>query len=196
MEAKREIMDSFDNPGNNAKAQFDEAVRRLEEADARVRALSANPFADETTKRTALHAYEEARLLWLSCEAVLRSAAIVENPTQHAGKSIAIVHANSHVGESIALLLRLRGFKTTVLPTERLSDAASHGPATAFLVDVERKLDEASLLAIGQLKTDPSIRIIAMVPEGLEHGEYIGFDTVLVKPASIDTIVQAILFEI
>ncbi|MEM5436141.1 hypothetical protein [Paraburkholderia diazotrophica] len=188
-------MDSFDNLGNHAKAQFDEAVRRLEAADARVRALSANPLADESTKLTALHAYEEARLLWLSCEAVLRSAAIVETPAQYAGKSIAIVHANAHVGESIALLLRLRGFKTTVLSTERLLDAASHGPATAVLVDVERKLDRASLLAIGKLKTAPSIRIIAMIPEGLEHNEYIGFDTVLVKPVSIDTIVRAILFE-
>ncbi|MEX3931778.1 hypothetical protein AB4Y32_08170 [Paraburkholderia phymatum] len=188
-------MDSFDNLGNNAKAQFDEAVRRLEAADARVRALSANPLADESTKQTAQHAYEKARLLWLSCEAVLRSAAIVESPSQYAGKSIAIVHANAHVGESIALLLRLRGFKTTVLPTERLLDAASHGSATAILVDVERKLDEASVLAICELKTEPSIRIIAMIPEGLEHGEYVGFDAVLVKPASIDTIVQAILFE-
>lgn len=188
-------MDSYDNLSNSAKAQFDAAVRRLEAADARMRGLHANPLADETTKRTALKAYEEARLLWLSCEAVLRSAAIVENPAECPNRSVAIVHCNAHVGESIALLLRLRGFKTAVLPTDRLLDAAPHETVSAVLIDMERKLDDARVRAIGRLKTDPSVRIIAMIPEAFEYDENLGFDSVLVKPVSIDTIIQAILFE-
>lgn len=189
-------MSGIYKPDKGTKAEFDDALRRLEAAEARVQALSANPSTDELTLQNALEAYQEARLLWLSSEAVLRSAAIVEEQPRHSGKSVVIVQGNNaHVGESIALLLRLRGFRTTLLSKHRLDDATPHGPIAAIIVDIERNFDKARVHAIKSLKTDSRARIIGMIPQSLEYADWQGFDTVLVKPASIDTIVQAIVFD-
>jgi hypothetical protein len=171
---------STDRPDHLAKVQFEEAVRRLEAVRARVRAVSVNPLADETTRRTAQVAYEEARLLWLSCEAVLRSVAIIDEPTRHPSGDIVIVQGNAHVAESI------------VRSKDRIEDVVSHRSAAAIIVDIERHLDRAHLLALQKVKKTARTRAIAMVPQALENDDWSGFDAVLVKPASIDLIVQAI----
>ncbi|RQR62730.1 hypothetical protein DIE19_11030 [Burkholderia sp. Bp9126] len=185
------MMESSGNRGANAKALFDEANRRLEAAEARIRALFANPLADEATRKAALEAYQDARLLWLGAEAVLRSTTIVEQPQRQLGRRIVILRGSAHVGESIALLLRLRGFRTTVVPKHRAA-AISHGPADAVIVDVERDPDDACLLAASMLETYPDTRIVAMVPPTLGSFAWRGFDIILVKPASIDMILHAI----
>ncbi|MXN75385.1 hypothetical protein GR157_11650 [Burkholderia sp. 4701] len=186
------MMESSGNRGGNAKALFDEANRRLEAAEARIRALFANPLADDAAKQAALEAYQEVRLLWLSAEAVLRSATIVENPPRQAGRRIVILRGSAHVGESIALLLRLRGFRTTVVPKSRADETMSHGPPEAIIFDVERDPDEACVLAVSVLDTYPDTRIVAMVPPALGSFAWRGFDIILVKPASIDMILHAI----
>ncbi|WP_232431703.1 hypothetical protein [Burkholderia ubonensis] len=191
-EAQREMTNSIDNRDKDAKAQFDEAARRLEAAEARLQALFANPFADETARQTALESYQEARLLWLSSEAVLRSAAIVDDPPRHAGKSVVILRGNPHVGESIALLLRLRGFSTTVLPKHRVEETVAHGPVAAVIVDIERDPHRARELAVDTLRTYPGARIVGMVPQTLARCDWREFHAVIVKPASIDMIVRAI----
>ncbi|RQQ56126.1 hypothetical protein [Burkholderia stagnalis] len=186
------MMERSSTRGASAKALFDEANRRLEAAEARIRALFANPLADEAIRQAALEAYQEARLLWLSAEAVLRSATIVDAPPRHAGRRIVILRGSAHVGESIALLLRLRGFRTSVVPKHRAEESFSHGPAEAVIVDVERDPDEACVLAANMLETYPDTRIVAMVPPTLGGYAWRGFDIVLVKPASIDMILHAI----
>ncbi|WP_124603393.1 hypothetical protein [Burkholderia sp. Bp8963] len=143
----------------------------------------------------ALDAYEEARLLWLSCEAVLRSATIVDVPPPHAGKNIVICGGNAHVRESIALLLRLRGFRTTVISKSRIDEAISHGPAVAVVVDIERDPDHACMLAVNTLEIYPGTRVVGMIPATLEHYDWKGFDVILVKPVSTDRIVQVVTGE-
>ncbi|MGU7782041.1 hypothetical protein [Burkholderia sp. PU8-34] len=187
------MTNGIDNRDNHAKAQFDEAARRLEAAEVRVRALSINPLADEAALQTALEAYEMARLLWLSSEAVLRSAVVTNGQPQHIGKCVVILHGNEHVGESIALLLRLRGFGTTAIPSNRLERAIRHGPAAAVIFDIERDPRDACVLAANSFDTYPDARIIGIVPPTLENYDWRGFDTILVKPTSIDMIVWAIV---
>jgi len=177
---------------SGARAQFNDAARRLAAAEARIRALSANPLADETARQAALAAYREARLLWLSSEAVLRSAAITAAPRRHAGKSVVILGGNAHIDESIALLLRLRGFRTTVLAKHRIEEGVSHGRATAVIVDIERDPHTACVLAADSSKLYPGARIIGMVWPALESYRWRGFDAILVKPASIDVIAAAV----
>jgi hypothetical protein len=188
-------MNRTDHPDDNAKAQFDEAARRLQAAEARLRALAAYPLADEITRQAALEAYEEARLIWLSCEAVLRSMEIVDDTRRHPGKSVVILRGDPHIAESIALLLRLRGFRTTVLPKTLIDDAASHKPPSAIIVDVERDWDKGCLSSVHKLNATPSTRLIAMVPAPLKRHDWSGFNVVLVKPASIDSIIEAIVSE-
>ncbi|CAN0625425.1 conserved protein of unknown function [Burkholderia multivorans] len=186
------MTNTIGNRENSAKAQFDEAVRRLEAAEARVQALFANPHVDESTRQMALEVYEEARLLWLSSEAILRSMAVNCGPSRHEGQSVVILGGDTPVGESIAILLRLRGFRTAVLSRNRADEQISRGPAAAVIVDIERDPDNACVLAVSTLDTYPGSRIIGMVPPVLENYDWRGFDAILVKPASIDTIVQAI----
>ncbi|EKS9797943.1 MULTISPECIES: hypothetical protein [Burkholderia] len=185
--------DGIDNRNGNAKAQFDEADRRLGMAEARIRSLFANPLANEAVRQSALDDYREARLLWLSADAVLRSTSVIDKPSRQVGRRIVILRGNAHVGESVALLLRLRGFSTTVVPAHRAEEAISHGPASAVVVDVERDPDDACLLAVNTVNSHPRTRIVAMVPPTLERYAWCGFDAVLVKPVSIDMIAHAIM---
>ena len=148
--------DGIDNRNGNAKAQFDEADRRLGVAEARIRSLFANPLANEAVRQSALEDYREARLLWLSADAVLRSTSVIDKPPRQVGRRIVILRGNAHVGESVALLLRLRGFSTTVVPAHRAEEAIAHGPASAVVVDVER--DPTTLAC---WPSTPSIRIRA-----------------------------------
>jgi hypothetical protein len=195
MRTKRDYMNSIDNHDNDAKAQFDEAARRFERTEERLRALSASPVKDATARWIALEAYEEARLFLLSSEAVLRSAEIIGDRRRHPGKSIVILRGDAHIAESIALLLRLRGFRSTVLPKTHIAGMASHIPAAAIIVDVERDMDKRCLCAVDKLNATPSTRLIAMIPQALAQHDWSGFDSVLVKPASIDLIVSAIVIE-
>ncbi|CAB3966918.1 hypothetical protein BCO9919_02528 [Burkholderia cenocepacia] len=185
--------DGIDNRNGNAKAQFDEADRRLGVAEARIRSLFANPLANEAVRQSALEDYREARLLWLSADAVLRSTSVIDKPPRQVGRRIVILRGNAHVGESVALLLRLRGFSTTVVPAHRAEEAIAHGPASAVVVDVERDPDDACLLAVNTVNSHPRTRIVAMVPPTLERYAWRGFDAVLVKPVSIDVIAHAIM---
>lgn len=185
--------DGIDNRNGNAKAQFDEADRRLGVAEARIRSLFANPLANEAVRQSALEDYREARLLWLSADAVLRSTSVIDKPPRQVGRRIVILRGNAHVGESVALLLRLRGFSTTVVPAHRAEEAIAHGPASAVVVDVERDPDDACMLAVNTVNSHPRTRIVAMVPPTLERYAWRGFDAVLVKPVSIDMIAHAIM---
>ena len=185
--------DGIDNRNGNAKAQFDEADRRLRVAEARIRSLFANPLANEAVRQSALEDYREARLLWLSADAVLRSTSVIDKPPRQVGRRIVILRGNAHVGESVALLLRLRGFSTTVVPAHRAEEAIAHGPASAVVVDVERDPDDACMLAVNTVNSHPRTRIVAMVPPTLERYAWRGFDAVLVKPVSIDMIAHAIM---
>ncbi|MDN7491350.1 hypothetical protein CFB40_36250 [Burkholderia sp. AU31652] len=185
--------DGIDNRNGNAKAQFDEADRRLGVAEARIRSLFANPLANEAVRQSALEDYREARLLWLSADAVLRSTSVIDKPPRQVGRRIVILRGNAHVGESVALLLRLRGFSTTVVPAHRAEEAIAHGPASAVVVDVERDPDDACMLAVNTVNSHPRTRIVAMVPPTLERYAWRGFDAVLVKPVSIDVIAHAIM---
>lgn len=161
-------------------------------AEARIRSLFANPLANEAIKQSALEDYREARLLWLSADAVLRSTSVIDKPSRQVGRRIVILRGNAHVGESVALLLRLRGFSTTVAPAHRAEEAISHGPASAVVVDVERDPDDACMLAVNTVNLHPRTRTVAMVPPTLGRYLWRGFDTILVKPVSIDIIAQAI----
>ncbi|RQS36189.1 hypothetical protein DIE03_03295 [Burkholderia sp. Bp8992] len=185
--------EGIDSHNGKAKARFDEADRRLGVAEARIRALFANPLADEALKQSALEAYREARLLWLSADAVLRSSSVTDKPLRLAGRRIVILRGNAHVGESVALLLRLRGFSTTVVPAHRAEEAISHGPASAVVVDVERDPDNACKFAVDTVSLHPRTRIVAMVPPTLGSYAWRGFDAILVKPVSIDAIAHAIM---
>ncbi|NIE55347.1 MULTISPECIES: hypothetical protein [unclassified Burkholderia] len=185
--------DGIDNRNGNAKAQFDEADRRLGVAEARIRSLFANPLANEAIRQCALEDYREARLLWLSADAVLRSTSVIDKPSRQVGRRIVILRGNAHVGESVALLLRLRGFSTTVVPAHRAEEAISHGPASAVVVDVERDPDDACMIAVNTVNLHPRTRIVAMVPPTLGRYAWHGFDAVLVKPVSIDMIAHAIM---
>ena len=185
--------DGIDNRNGNAKAQFDEADRRLGVAEARIRSLFANPLANEAIRQSELDDYREARLLWLSADAVLRSTSVIDKPSRQVGRRIVILRGNAHVGESVALLLRLRGFSTTVVPAHRAEEAISHGPAAAVVVDVERDPDDACMLAVNTVNLHPRTRIVAMVPPTLGRHAWRGFDAVLVKPVSIDMIAHAIM---
>lgn len=182
----------IDKPDNDVQAQFDEAARRLQAAEARVQALCNNPLVDETARQMARDAFEQARLLWLSSDVVMRSAAFNDDLQRHTGKRVVILAANVHVGESIALLLRLRGFVTALHARNRIDDAHMHRPAAAVIVDMERDSDKASVLAVDALRHHAGTRIIGMIPPMLENGDWSGFDTILVKPVSIDLIVQAV----
>ena len=162
-------------------------------AEARIRSLFANPLANEAVRQSALEDYREARLLWLSADAVLRSTSVIDKPPRQVGRRIVILRGNAHVGESVALLLRLRGFSTTVVPAHRAEEAIAHGPASAVVVDVERDPDDACMLAVNTVNSHPRTRIVAMVPPTLERYAWRGFDAVLVKPVSIDMIAHAIM---
>jgi len=176
-----------------AKSQFDAAFRRLEAAQSRLQALAADPGGDEAALGTARASYDQARLLWLCSEAALRSAAIVAGHARQTGRRVVILQGNSHVAESIALLLRLRGFRATVMSRDPAHEDKSSEPAAAVLMDFERKRDHADQLALGRLNVAPATRVIAMVPHALLRQDWDGFDAVLLKPASIDMIVQMIL---
>jgi xanthine/CO dehydrogenase XdhC/CoxF family maturation factor len=184
--------DSGNDPVGLAKAQFDAAFRRLEAAQIRLQTLAANSSTDEAALQTARYAYDEARLLWLSSEAALRSAAIADSYHHYMSKFVVILQGNSHVAESIALLLRLRGFRATVLSRCPSDDDSNKPiePPSAVIADFERTPVSEDTRAISRLRVTPSTRIVAMVPPALLNHVWDGFDAVLAKPASIDTIIQ------
>ena len=174
-----------------AKAQFDAAFRRLEAAQLRLQTLAAKTNADEASLQMARYAYDEARLLWLSSEAALRSAAIVDSYRHYTNRLVVILQGNAHVAESIALLLRLRGFRATVLSRYPVDgDDRPAEPPSAIIADFERTPLAEDTHAISRLRATPSTRIVAMVPPALLNRGWDGFDAVLTKPASIDTIIQ------
>ncbi|HVE05781.1 MAG TPA: hypothetical protein VNE00_00875 [Paraburkholderia sp.] len=176
------------DPDKKAKAQFDEAIMRLDAAQQRLDALFDNPLADDESRAAAQSAYDEARLLWLSSEAVLRSAAV--NHPRPSPRNVLILRGNAHIAESIALLLRLRGYGVTVVSKHRLDEPVPHAPAAAIIVDIEREQDREWLGSIEKLRTTAATRIVAMIPAALQRRNWQGFDSVLVKPASIDMLVQ------
>jgi len=175
-----------------AKAQFDVAFRRLESARERLQAIESNPAKDGGALRRAQTVYDEARLFWLSSEAALRSAAIAGGHPTAPGKRLVILQGNSHVAESIALLLRLRGFVTTVRFRNPVDCDKPLEPVAAVIADFERRPDHVDRLAIDQVKTSPFTRVIAIVPSTLSNCDWGGFDEVVLKPASIESIIQAV----
>jgi hypothetical protein len=176
-----------------AKAQFDVAFSRLEAAQRRLQALASDPRNDGIELQTARNAYDHARLFWLSSEAALRSVAIFG--TYHCPvRRVVILQGNSHVSESIALLLRLRGFRTTVMSTHHPADADGvTQQAAVVLVDVERKPQPADELALNRIRMRSAARLVAMIPPALHDHAWDAFDAVLLKPASIEAIIQVIL---
>ncbi|MBN3751431.1 hypothetical protein G3N95_00645 [Paraburkholderia sp. Tr-20389] len=182
--------DTGNDPVDHAKAQFDKAFRRLEAAQIRLQTLAARPDADEAALRSARYAYDEARLLWLSSEAALRSAAIADSHRHHMNRLVVVLDGNSHVAESIALLLRLRGFRAAVASSLPSNEERPIEPPSAVIADFGRRPGPADAQAISRLKVTPSTRMIAMVPPALLSDDWDGFDAVLAKPASIDTIIQ------
>jgi hypothetical protein len=185
-------MNSIDTTDKNAKVQFDDAIARLDAAQSRIRALYDNPLADETARAVAWEAYEQARLLWLSCEAMLRSAAIIDREARRKNRRVVVVHGNTHIAESLMLLLRLRGFGATALARRPVGDRAGGTAPAAIIVDIERAADREWLFPLDALKTAASTRVIALIPAALRHHAWDGLDEVLVKPASIDAVVCAI----
>ena len=182
--------DIGNDPVGYAKAQFDVAFTRLEAAQMRLQALAARSNTDEEALRSARTAYNDARLLWLSSEAALRSAAIADSCHPYTNRLVVVLEGNAHVAESIALLLRLRGFKATVMSRYPSDEERAAEPASAVVADFERKPAPAEAQAIKRLKSYPFTRMIAMVPPSLPGHDWEGFDAVLEKPASIDTIIQ------
>jgi hypothetical protein len=175
-----------------AKAQFDVAFRRLESAQARLQALTDNPVDDGTALRNAQTVYEQARLFWLSSEAALRSAAIAGGHPR-TGRRLVILQGNSHVAESIALLLRLRGFTATVRSHNLNDGDRPVEPPAAIVADFEKRPEQGEALAISRAEMSPGTRMVAMVPPALMDCDWRGFDAVVLKPASMDAIVQAVL---
>lgn len=182
--------DSGNDPVGQAKAQFDAAFRRLETAQLRLQTLASKPDADEEALHSARVVYDEARLLWLSSEAALRSAAIADSYSHYMNRLVVVLEGNAHVAESIALLLRLRGFRATVMSRYPSDDERTIEPASAVIADFERRPVPADAQAIKRLRASPSTRMIAMVPPSLLLHNWDGFDAVLEKPASIETIIQ------
>jgi hypothetical protein len=181
------------DPIGRAKAQFDVAFRRLESAQERLQALTADPANDGVALRQAQSVYEQARLFWLSSEAALRAAAIAGGRPLAHGRRLVILHGNSHVAESIALLLRLRGFAATVRARNGTDGDRPAEPPSAIIADFEKRPDRLDRFAINRVKTSPGTRMVAMVPQALADCDWREFDEVLLKPVSIDEIVQAVL---
>ncbi|ALL71781.1 hypothetical protein K788_0007047 (plasmid) [Paraburkholderia caribensis MBA4] len=176
-----------------AKAEFDVALRRLETAQRRLQALVANPGDDEAALQVARSAYDHARLLWLSSEAALRSITLVENQQAYAGWRIVILPGSSHVTESLAILLRLRGFRATVMSKHPAGLDRAVEPTAAVVADFDGRQEQEDELAVNRLRTSSATRMVAMVPAALQHHEWHGFDAVLPKPTTIDAIIRVIL---
>lgn len=152
--------DTGNDPVRDAKAQFDKAFRRLEAAQVRLQTLAARPHADEAALRSARFAYDEARLFWLSSEAALRSAAIADSYRHCMNRLVVVLEGDSHVAESIALLLRLRGFRAKVMSHHSWDEERSIEPPSAVIADFGRKPGRADTQVISRLKVTPSTRKI------------------------------------
>ena len=185
--------DGIDNRNGNAKAQFDEADRRLGVAEARIRSLFANPLANEAVRQSALEDYREARLLWLSADAVLRSTSVIDKPPRQVGRRIVILRGNAHVGNRLRCCCGCADsappWCRRTVPKKRLRMARPRRSSSTSSV---------TPTTLACWPSTPSIRIrargiVAMVPPTLERYAWRGFDAVLVKPVSIDMIAHAIM---
>ena len=170
--------DIDDGSVGHAKAEFDVALRRLESAQRRLQALVANPGDDEAALQVARSAYDDARLLWLSSEAALRSITLVENRQAHANRRIVILPGSSHVTESLAILLRLRGFRATVMSKHPAGLDRAVEPTAAVVADVDGRQEQEDELAVNRLRTSPATRLSLRVTAASFRPSYTRFPAV------------------
>ena len=97
--------------------QFENALIDLQRSFATMLHLSAEDAVDPLAVHSARESYERAKLIWLSCDLRLRSLGVFSPFQLRQSRGILVYSATANIRESLASILKARGYGPTAVAT-------------------------------------------------------------------------------